>query len=543
MTEAGAPFFCTTSRLNPEKPGLNAPERRQGFIKSAVQNFPPPLSQRLKRSLQKSVERDTTLYGLIAALLLAAMFGATLWHERTDALLYANQQADNLAQVAEHDIARNLELYGLSLQALVDNWARPEIVALPLAVRRLVLFDRSLEASNVSSVLVIDSAGRVVTSMKDGRAVGQNFSEREYFRSHVGVPDDGMHISAPFSPRFGDPAPHVALSRRLSNPDGSFGGVAVVYLNVNYFHHLLQGIELGENGRTVIFGPAGKVFMTMPYKSFLVGTDQNNNSIYRTLKDRQNGSFLARSPYDGIERLVVYRTVEATTMKVLVMPATADIYATWSRRAAQVLGSALLFGAALVAMASLLGRELRARHVAERRMEEMAHTDGLTGLSNRRSLDTALAREGARLGRSARALSLLFVDVDFFKRFNDSQGHPAGDQVLEQVGSALANAVQRPGDQVGRYGGEEFLVLLAQTDLEGACLVAEKVRQAVFALDISHPDSPIGRVTVSIGVASRSAADKIEVEALIASADAALYQAKSAGRNCVRVFGRRFGEG
>jgi diguanylate cyclase (GGDEF)-like protein len=520
-----------------------APPQGQGFINSAVQNFPPPLSRRLKRSVQKSVERDTTLYGLVAALLLAAMFGATLWHERTDALLYANQQADNLAQVAERDIARNLELYGLSLQALVENWARPEISALPMPVRRLVLFDRSLEATNVSSVSVLDSDGRVVISMKDSRAVGQNFSDREYFRSHVNTQDDGMHISTPFSPRFGDPALHVAMSRRLTNPDGTFGGVAVLYLNVNYFHHLLQGIELGQHGRTVIFGPGGNVFMTMPYNVDMVGKDQSGNPIFRTLRNKRTGSFLAHSPIDGLERLIVYRTVEGTDIKVLVAPATEDIYATWSHRAAQVLGSALMFGAALVAMAALLGRELRARHRAERRMEEMAHTDGLTGLSNRRSLDTALAREGARLGRSARALSLLFVDVDFFKRFNDSQGHPAGDQVLEQVGSALAKAVQRPGDQVGRYGGEEFLVLLAQTDLAGACLVAEKVRLAVAALDIAHPDSPLGRVTVSIGVASRSAEDDIDVETLTASADAALYQAKSAGRNCVRVFGRRLGEG
>ena len=425
---------------------------------------------------------------------------------------------------------------------MVENWARPDITALPMGLRQLVLFDRSIEASNVSSAVILDSRGRVLLSMKDSRYLGLDFSDRAYFQSHVKSPDDGMHISAPFLSRVNASTTNIALSRRLSNADGSFGGVAVLNLNVHYFRQLLQGIQIGTHGRTTIFGPQGRVFMTLPYAAELIGMDRRETLLYRTLAASRNGSIVLESPVDGRLRLSVFRTVDDSGIKVLVSPAIEDIFQTWNRRAKEVLGAATILAAAMVFLSALLGRELRARRRAEQRMVEMAHTDGLTGLSNRRSLDAALARESARLGRTAAELSLLFVDVDYFKRFNDSQGHPAGDAVLAAVGAALSGAVQRPGDQAGRYGGEEFLVLLAQTDLSGACLVAEKVRLAVAALAIPHPDSPLGRVTVSIGVAARTAEDTSDVEALLASADAALYQAKSAGRNCVRVFGRRLGE-
>lgn len=497
--------------------------------------------KRLVPALGHSVERRTTWYGLAGALLILGLFGSTLWHERDEALAHARQQADNLALVAERDVGRNLELYGLSLQAMVENWARPDISALPMAVRRMVLFDRSIEATNVASAVILDSHGEVLVSMKDSRWLGLKFVERPYFQSHMQTPDDGMHISEPFLSKVNNKTMLVALSRRLSNADGSFGGVALVYLDVNYFRQLLQGIQLGRHGRTTIFGPQGKVLMTLPYVQDLIGRESRDNPIYQAVTAARTGSFVATSPIDGLQRLTVFRTVDDSGIKILVAPAIDDIFENWQRRAIGVMGASLLLALALVFLAALLGRELRARHRAEQRMVEMAHTDGLTGLANRRSLDAALAREGARVGRTLGQLSLLFVDVDYFKRFNDSQGHPAGDAVLAAVGAALAGAVQRPGDQAGRYGGEEFLVLLAQTDLSGACMVAEKVRLAVASLNISHPDSPLGRVTVSIGVAGRIADEAIDVEILLASADAALYQAKSAGRNCVRVFGRRLG--
>lgn len=185
------------------------------------------------------------------------------------------------------------------------------------------------------------------------------------------------------------------------------------------------------------------------------------------------------------------------------------------------------------------------------RLNLLAQTDGLTGLANRRFLDQSIEREWFRAVRNQRPFSLLMLDIDFFKRYNDCYGHVQGDQCLIAVANALQHCIRRPTDLVARYGGEEFAVLLPETDSEGACLVAEQIVSAVGSLALVHRDSDYGRVTVSVGVASFDSNSSLwqvcarrpaEVESamlpgiaeLLACADRALYQAKHEGRNCSR---------
>jgi diguanylate cyclase (GGDEF)-like protein/PAS domain S-box-containing protein len=165
----------------------------------------------------------------------------------------------------------------------------------------------------------------------------------------------------------------------------------------------------------------------------------------------------------------------------------------------------------------------------------LASTDGLTGLLNRRSFDLAIERELAAAARSAAPLSLLMIDVDHFKDFNDHYGHPAGDSCLRQAAHALRNAAVRPTDICARYGGEEFAVILPDTDGAGAFLVAERIRTAIEHLQIPHAASPQGIATVSIGLATTSPTEELAQDELIAAADAALYAAKAAGRNRIVV--------
>lgn len=175
---------------------------------------------------------------------------------------------------------------------------------------------------------------------------------------------------------------------------------------------------------------------------------------------------------------------------------------------------------------------------AERHLAELAATDELTGLANRRTFTEQLEREWRRAGRGGQPLSLLFIDADRFKPFNDLYGHVAGDHCLRSLADVVGAAVRRPGDLVARYGGEEFVLLLPGTDATGARRVADKVRAAIAALAIAHAgNDPFGVVTASVGVATelRASADR-DPETLIAGADRALYAAKAAGRNCVRVY-------
>ena len=169
-------------------------------------------------------------------------------------------------------------------------------------------------------------------------------------------------------------------------------------------------------------------------------------------------------------------------------------------------------------------------------LERLAYVDPLTGIPNRRQFMETLEREYRCAQREDSALSVLMIDVDHFKAYNDHYGHGAGDDCLRQVASALSRSLLRPGDQIARYGGEEFVAILPQTDREAAAMLAERLRRSVLAIRRPHARSSVSdQVTVSIGGATtrlHAAADSLE--ALLTQADRMLYRAKEDGRNrCV----------
>jgi diguanylate cyclase (GGDEF)-like protein len=168
---------------------------------------------------------------------------------------------------------------------------------------------------------------------------------------------------------------------------------------------------------------------------------------------------------------------------------------------------------------------------ANRRLEDLSYTDALTGVANRRAFDHALDQEWRRAMRSKQPLSVLMLDIDHFKAFNDTYGHPAGDQCLAALGGTLGGIPRRAGDRVARYGGEEFIALLPSTDGPGTAALAERMRAAVDTLGIPHTRAAGGRVTVSIGHATMQPTEATTPNMLVAAADAALYEAKRTGRN------------
>lgn len=181
----------------------------------------------------------------------------------------------------------------------------------------------------------------------------------------------------------------------------------------------------------------------------------------------------------------------------------------------------------------------RERLLRDQAMELRAYSDldSLTGISNRRRLDEYLSNEVRRAVRSASPIALIMLDVDYFKRFNDTYGHQMGDRCLIQVAAVLASTLKRPGDMLARYGGEEFMAVLVDTDKAGAAILAEKMRAVVECLAIEHGQSPVApHITISLGVAGAVPGQACEASMLIAAADQALYQAKHDGRNCVRLY-------
>lgn len=171
---------------------------------------------------------------------------------------------------------------------------------------------------------------------------------------------------------------------------------------------------------------------------------------------------------------------------------------------------------------------------ANKQLELLANEDGLTGLSNRRQFNKTLEADWQHCSRAKSALSLIMLDIDHFKQYNDSFGHVKGDDALRQVGNILERAASRQTDLAARYGGEEFVLLLPSTPLKDAKDIAEKIRTSIEALDIRHVPS-IERITASLGVASTTPSAKGNYISLIEAADKSLYQAKYNGRNQVIV--------
>jgi diguanylate cyclase (GGDEF)-like protein len=169
---------------------------------------------------------------------------------------------------------------------------------------------------------------------------------------------------------------------------------------------------------------------------------------------------------------------------------------------------------------------------ANEQLEELSRTDPLTGLANRRWLEDILEREWRQAAAADRAISIIMVDIDHFKAYNDRLGHQAGDECLRRVATTLAHHA-RPGDVVARYGGEEFSIILPDCDLPGAHRIAEGLRVAVAGLRAPHPAAPEGHVTISVGVASSVPSPDATAEQLLGRADHGLYEAKQAGRNRV----------
>jgi len=172
---------------------------------------------------------------------------------------------------------------------------------------------------------------------------------------------------------------------------------------------------------------------------------------------------------------------------------------------------------------------------ANRRLAVQSVTDGLTGIANRRRFDQFFATECARASRTRQALSVMMIDVDLFKAYNDHHGHLAGDEALKQIAKVLAGHARRPGDLAARYGGEEFVLVAAETGRGEALQLAETIRAAVEALALPHATAPLGVITISVGVAVVEGEPLPEPDRLLGVADQALYRAKAAGRNRVEL--------
>lgn len=319
----------------------------------------------------------------------------------------------------------------------------------------------------------------------------------------------------------------------------------VAQMPLQRFERFFRDLNLPPETSLAMLLDDGQMLLRHPALPGLQGRDMSGSPIVRHALQHNSGVLWHRSELDAVQRVYAYRHLQLYPLMVTAALAEESGLGAWNTLARYTLGLLCLalvcftvLGCYLLQQLQLrsrgeqdLQRAKQALEVANANLIEQALHDELTGLANRRLFDRTLRRECAQARRNGTRLALLMMDIDQFKAYNDHFGHPAGDACLRQVGACLSEMQQRPGDLAVRYGGEEFALILPGCDGDGARQIAERVQQAVAALQIEHPHGLEGRISLSIGVALLAPEDS--ANELIDRADRALYQAKHNGRDRV----------
>ncbi|MFC6050134.1 diguanylate cyclase domain-containing protein, partial [Methylobacterium hispanicum] len=401
------------------------------------------LPRRLPRVFRSG--RNWVALSVLAPLGMLAMCGLMLLDLRHDAWDKAEQTSRNLLQVVERDIARNIEIIDLSLQAVADNLRAPETLAASARARQMILFDRAATARDLGVMLVLDENGDSVLDASALPARKVNNADRDYFQAHKTHPDLGLHISKPVVSRLTG-APIVVLSRRIDKPDGSFGGVVLGSLKLSYFSRLFDRIGLGRDGAINLYLREGTRIVRHPYVAADIGVNIAGTPNFDRFVREGNGVFVGTSVRDGVERHYAFTQVGTFPLVLNVALATREIEAAWRVKALGIAAVVLVLCGLTIALSLLFGRELRRRAEMHAEMARLSRTDALTGLANRRRFEHALSRASEDARRTGKPLALLVVDADHFKRYNDSYGHDVGDEVLRGLARCLSASVHRPGD-------------------------------------------------------------------------------------------------
>lgn len=333
----------------------------------------------------------------------------------------------------------------------------------------------------------------------------------------------------------------------LISSDGETIGIAGVTHDITRTRHMQDELMRSRNQLDYVFsGVADGIAMFDSQGTLVYRNEQYRTMFPLTTETRRSGQHLrdilddviakgeqilpaGKDPHEWIEEIVAsLKTVSEEEIELC------DGRWLHLRTRPTTDGSALV----VVSDVTKIKQAERALQTMTEQLKLLATTDGLTGLTNRRAFDAALESELARCRRSGEPLSLLMVDVDRFKTYNDIYGHQAGDEVLKKVGLCLKDALRRPGDVAARYGGEEFVAILPGTDEDGAFFIADSFREGLFGQSMAHKASEKGVVTASVGLATFTERDAgMNSTELIRRADEALYNAKGAGRD--RVTGWR----
>jgi diguanylate cyclase (GGDEF)-like protein len=417
------------------------------------------------------------------------------------------------------------------------------------------LFGGAALRNSIGDIIVVGANGAVLASSRPG-LTPQYAAALPAILTHPGSGPNGIGVSTILLS--GQVQPLIALTRRCLPGACARAAGVIAMLPMSWIQGVFDGINLGRNGAISLVDASATLLARKPLALRRVGHPIERQSIIRQITRGSALRYAKVSATDGIRRRYTAGWVGDLPLIVFVGISTGDILRAWTDLAAVTSFAVVVLSGGLIALTLLLARQVRRKTQvdaqlvsANAQLAELARTDPLTGLLNRRGFDDNLEREWRRCRRAAKPISLLMIDADHFKQYNDHFGHQAGDSVLRALAECLLARIRRPGDVAARYGGEEFSIVLPDTDIAAATCIAEAIRAAVEAMAVPNGTAG-GMLTVSIGLscaqpgavqpgAAQPGADPLGIagtaEALLATADAALYESKALGRNRVTARG------
>lgn len=459
--------------------------------------------------------------------------------------------AHNLSQSLSRQSEDTLLPVELTLQDLRDRITLVGLDAERQNYLRTLLMERKASLPQLHGLFVYDSAGNWVLASQGMLGQHNNNADRAYFKYHQQHDDLSLHIDEVIRSRSTGEL-IIPLSMRLNNRDGSFRGVLLATLRVDYFRQIFGYYNLGDKGLLALMTHTGDILYVRPFSERLLNRNIAYSPLFtHLLKSSSNGTANYKAALDGVERLFGYASLKRYPLVVTVGYDKQQLVQDWLTELVVYLTLCALLLLVIAALGWLLMRNIahtirdqkelalaRDRLTAmNRTLQTLALVDSLTGLANRRQFDLYLDRSLERAHKLRSSLALLMIDVDSFKRFNDTYGHLAGDECLKYVGNALQSIEHRTDDLIARYGGEEFAVILYDCNQDVARRLAERIREAVAALAIPHRNSESATkvVTISIGLHVMQSEQPEDRQTLIGQADKALYAAKTKGRNRTEV--------
>jgi diguanylate cyclase (GGDEF)-like protein len=481
------------------------------------------------------------LAGLFTVLVCVSITSITVWQlrqTRAHELDIATTTATNLSRSMAQQADDAFDQADIPVAGIVERLSYDGFGAATSSRMHEYLRATAASVEQIQGLFIYDKEGNWAATSLTHMPSNANNADREYFKFHQAIDSDLPHIGPAIRSRTtGDWI--IPVSRRVNDSAGHFAGVVLATINLDYFERFFDRFDIGKHGVITLAMADGMVLARRPSLDNLRGVSIGDGELFRKyLKEHYEGTATVESMLDHVKRLYGYKRLDRYPLVVLAGLSEQEVLDEWRQYAWRSLAiivcvvvANLLFGVLLFQQIRFgLNAESQLR-IASHSLEKLALQDSLTGLANRRHFQEILGLEFSNGQPNVHPLSLIMIDIDFFKSYNDNYGHVAGDKCIVAVAECVRGSLNRTGDLAVRYGGEEMAVFLPYSDIQGALILAEKIRLAVLARALEHQGNPIGVVSISLGVYGCQAQECPSMEDFVERADAALYTAKHEGRN------------